>query len=124
MLEVSLQTPQGAVVADRRFLRQIILNLLSNAIKFTAHGSIACRLEKRDGTLCLTVEDTGRGMAPETLRHVFEPFVQSEGEDSVRGSGLGLALSRRFAQLFGAELSLASAGPGKGSTARLCFTTL
>jgi len=123
-LTVSADLPAGAIVADRRFLRQIILNLVSNAIKFTEKGSVSCRIEKRENSLCLLVEDTGRGMSPETLLHVFEPFVQSKGEDSTRGSGLGLALSRRFAQLFGAELVLLSDGPGRGSTARLCFTTL
>ena len=123
-LHVSEAIPGGSVVADRRFLRQIVLNLVSNAIKFTDSGVIECRLESADGTLCLVVSDTGRGMTPQMLARVFEPFVQSEREDRMRGSGLGLALSRRFAQLFGAELTLASAGPGKGSEARLCMTTL
>lgn len=123
-LRMSDRIPEGAVVADRRFLRQIILNLVSNAIKFTDEGSVSCRLEKVGEGICLFVQDTGRGMAPEKLERIFEPFVQSTGEDSVRGSGLGLALSRRFAQLFGAELMLHSDGLGKGSVARLCFTTL
>lgn len=123
-LRMSERAPEGAVVADRRFLRQIILNLVSNAIKFTDQGSISCRLEKVGEGICLFVQDTGRGMPPEKLERIFEPFVQSTGEDSMRGSGLGLALSRRFAQLFGAELMLHSDGPGKGSVARLCFTTL
>lgn len=121
---VSDRVPGGAVVADRRFLRQIILNLFSNAIKFTDVGSVSCRLERTGEGLCLFVQDTGRGMAPEKLERIFEPFVQTTGEDSTRGSGLGLALSRRFAQLFGAELMLYSEGMGKGSVARLCFTTL
>ena len=123
-LHVGDAVPEGSAVADRRFLRQIVLNLVSNAIKFTDSGRVDCRLERQESTLCLVVADTGRGMAPQTLRHVFEPFVQSEGADRARGSGLGLALSRRFAQLFGAELTLASGGPGLGSEARLCLTTL
>lgn len=123
-LEPCEHIPEGSIVADRRFLRQIILNLLSNAVKYTDRGSIICRFEAMEEVLCLIVEDTGRGMSPETLQHVFEPFVQSEGEDRARGSGLGLALSRRFAQLFGAELVLFSDGLGQGSVARLCFTTL
>jgi signal transduction histidine kinase len=123
-LEVSPVIPDGAVMTDRRFLRQIVLNLVSNAIKFTDSGGITCRLEKTDTTLCLVVTDTGRGMMPETLLRVFEPFVQSESEDRARGSGLGLALSRRYAQLFGGDLVLLSGGAGAGSTARLCFTTL
>lgn len=123
-LQMPARVSGGGVVADRRFLRQIILNLFSNAIKFTEQGGVTCRLLQTEDALCLLVEDTGRGMTPETLKCVFEPFVQSEGADSARGSGLGLALSRRFAQLFGAELQLASDGPGRGSTARLCFTTL
>ncbi|WP_345985371.1 ATP-binding protein [Sulfurimonas sp. HSL-1656] len=117
--------PDTTVVADRRFLRQIILNLLSNAVKFTDSGSITCGFDTAESVLCLRVEDTGRGMTAETLKHVFEPFVQSEKRDRARGgSGLGLALSRRYAQHIGAELTLASDGVGRGSTARLCLTTL
>lgn len=123
-LRVSSQAPEGSVVADRRFLRQIVLNLISNAVKFTDEGSVSCRLEDTGDGLCLFVQDTGRGMDARQLERLFEPFVQTSGEDSSRGSGLGLALSRRFAQLFGAELVLHSDGPGRGSVARLCFTTL
>lgn len=123
-LRVSDRIPEGSVVADRRFLRRIILNLVSNAVKFTDSGSVSCRIEKTEGALCLLVQDTGRGMTHETLEHLFEPFVQSERQDRERGSGLGLALSLRFARLFGAELMLFSEGPGKGSIARLCLTTL
>ncbi|WP_416768620.1 ATP-binding protein [Sulfurimonas sp. ST-25] len=117
--------PDATVVADRRFLRQIILNLLSNAVKFTDSGSVICRFDTTESVLCLRVQDTGRGMTAETLKHVFEPFVQSEETDRARGgSGLGLALSRRYAQHIGAELTLSSDGVGRGSTARLCLTTL
>jgi signal transduction histidine kinase len=117
--------PDTTVVADRRFLRQILLNLLSNAVKFTDSGSVTCAFDTTESVLCLRVQDTGRGMAAETLKHVFEPFVQSEKTDRARGgSGLGLALSRRYAQHIGAELTLSSDGVGRGSTARLCLTTL
>ncbi len=116
--------PSVSVVADRRLLRQIMLNLLSNALKFTQQGSIVCRLEHGENRFCLSVADSGRGMTPQALEAVFEPFVQGQNGDSGRGSGLGLALSRRFARLFGAELSITSDGPGKGCTAALCFTTL
>jgi len=116
--------PALSVVADRRLLRQIMLNLLSNALKFTQRGGVTCRFEAKENGFCLEVADSGRGLTPQALREAFEPFVQGQGGDRGRGSGLGLALSRRFARLFGGELSLHSDGPGKGSTARLCFTTL
>ena len=121
---VSQRVPAGTVMADRRLLRQIMLNLISNAVKFTDSGRISCRFESSEDRLCLFVQDTGRGIDPETLKALFEPFRQSENRDQDRGSGLGLALSRRFAQQFGAELMLFSNGRGEGTVARLCFSTL
>lgn len=123
-LEISVEEVPLKVVADRRFLRRIILNLLSNAIKFTETGGITCEMKQSGEGFCVVIQDSGRGMTPEMLQRAFEPFVQSLEEDRSRGSGLGLALSRRFARLFGAELTLASDGPDRGSTARLCFTTI
>lgn len=123
-LKVSAEAVPLKVVVDRRFLRRIVLNLLSNAIKFTETGGISCRVRQSEGRLCVLVEDSGRGMTSYMLQRAFEPFVQSLEEDRSRGSGLGLALSRRFAQLFGAELTLMSDGPDRGSRARLCFTTI
>jgi len=106
------------VRADGEKLRQIILNLVSNAIKFTPEGGTITTLCTADAErVRIQVHDTGRGIAPEQLESVFEPFVQvgrSLSQPS-EGSGLGLAISREFARGMGGELSATSV-PGAGST--------
>lgn len=106
------------VTVDHRLTRQILLNLLSNAVKFTPPaGSVvlrACRAE--DGDLVLEVEDTGIGIPEQDIDRVLEPFVQVESHHARRygGTGLGLALSRRLAELHGGRLALISTA-GKGT---------
>ncbi len=114
------------VMADRRLLRQIVMNLLSNAIKFTDRGGITCELALSGGHAVLSVEDTGQGIDPGSLSRAFEAFsqVHDAASRASKGTGLGLALSRRFARLFGAELRLESEGRGRGTRAVLVFTTL
>jgi signal transduction histidine kinase len=117
------------VDADARALRQIIFNLLSNAIKFTPRdGRIIVRV-KQDGASkfgLLEVEDNGQGMNETDLARVTEPWSQARDvatgqkpdTTQVRGSGLGLALVKRFAQLQGGDLELASS-LGVGTLARI-----
>jgi signal transduction histidine kinase len=104
--------------ADERKVKQILLNLLSNAVKFTPDGGRVDVIAKMDTTkVAIAVKDTGIGIAPEDHAAVFEEFKQV-GRDYTRkaeGTGLGLALTKRFVELHGGEISLASA-PGKGST--------
>jgi signal transduction histidine kinase len=112
--------PSGlTVLADREKLRQVLLNLLSNAIRYTPSGGrITIAAEARDdGTVAVTVRDTGIGIAPEALGQIFEPFVQLDRSlTRVRdGVGLGLAISRDLARAMGGELTAASA-VGTGST--------
>ncbi|HET7729581.1 MAG TPA: ATP-binding protein, partial [Usitatibacter sp.] len=108
----------GAIVADERKIRQVVLNLLSNAVKFTPDGgrvTVTARLEGE--MVVIAVADTGVGIAPEDQATVFEEFRQV-GLDSARrqeGTGLGLALARRFVQLHGGTLWVTSA-LGAGST--------
>jgi len=108
----------GEFHADERKFKQILLNLLSNAVKFTPDGGRVDVSAKLDTTcVAIAVKDTGIGIAQEDHGAVFEEFKQV-GRDYTRkaeGTGLGLALTKRFVELHGGEITLAS-HPGKGST--------
>lgn len=103
---------------DDRKLSQILRNFISNALKFTPKGDVrvGARLEG-DGRVTFSVSDSGIGIAPEFHASIFEDFsqVQSPLQKRLRGTGLGLSLSRKLAQLLGGDVSLQSE-PGKGST--------
>ena len=110
------------VDADKRALKQIALNLISNAIKFTPRGgSVTATLTAADGTLELTVADTGVGVTPEDLERLGRPYEQAgDAESRARGTGLGLSLVRAFAGLHGGEMTLQSAlGEGTAVTVRM-----
>ncbi len=105
--------------ADPDRLRQVIWNLLSNAVKFTPEGgSIELSVKDADGYVEMTVQDSGEGIAPELLPHIFERFRQADRSttERQRGLGLGLALVRHLAELHGGTVAAASAGPGQGAT--------
>ena len=107
------------VKGDRVRLRQIIDNLLSNAIKFTpAPGRVTVRLRAEGSSAILRIEDTGVGFDSSFMGRLFEPFTQQE-QPSHRlngGLGLGLAISKKLAELQGCSLSGESRGPGRGAT--------
>ena len=117
-LAIDVDPGLGTFVADERKLKQILLNLLSNAVKFTSDGGrIGVRAIAADGAVEISVSDTGIGIAPEDLEAVFEEFRQV-GTDVVRkreGTGLGLALTRKFVELHGGTIRVESE-LGKGST--------
>jgi signal transduction histidine kinase len=110
---------EALVLADSEKVRQVLLNLLANSVKFTEPGGgieLACATEREWATLA--VRDTGRGIGPEQLARVFDPFVQVDRHltpASQQGVGLGLAISRDLARGMGGELTAASE-PGVGST--------
>jgi len=107
----------GAVPADERKVKQVLLNLLSNAVKFTPEGGrIDVRAAPIDGAIEVAVRDTGVGIAPEEQAEVFEEFRQV-GSSAARqeGTGLGLALCRKFIELHGGQIRVAST-LGQGST--------
>jgi signal transduction histidine kinase len=117
-LSMHLDEALGDFQGDERKFKQIMLNLLSNAVKFTPDGGQVAVAGKKDTThVEISVRDTGIGIAPEDQAAVFEEFKQV-GRDNLRkaeGTGLGLALTRRFVELHGGAIRLESA-PGKGST--------
>ncbi|MCY2988979.1 MAG: PAS domain S-box protein [Planctomycetota bacterium] len=117
------EVPQH-LLADETKLRQVLINLLGNAVKFTPNGgAITLRVRSEpepDGALRLhaEIEDTGLGIAPEDLPHLFEPFFQtSSGRQVTGGTGLGLPISQEFVRLMGGKLEVASQ-VGVGSTFR------
>ncbi len=117
VLRSTVEEGVASVRADERKVRQVVLNLLSNAIKFTPEGGrIDVRTARADGEVEVSVTDTGVGIAPEDQAAVFEEFRQV-GESAARheGTGLGLALSRKFVKLHGGRIWVESQ-VGKGST--------
>jgi signal transduction histidine kinase len=108
------------ITGDPDRLQQIIWNLLSNAIKFTPEGGrVEIRLERADPYARITVTDTGRGIAPEFLPHVFERFSQQAGSggNSRRGGlGLGLSLTKQLVELHGGTIAATSPGLQQGAT--------
>lgn len=100
------------IMSDPLRLKQILLNICSNAIKFTHHGSIRIALDynQDEDTLSFTVKDTGIGMTPEQLQKIFKPFKQADASISRRfgGTGLGLSLSKRLANLLNGDLQVTS----------------
>jgi signal transduction histidine kinase/PleD family two-component response regulator/CHASE1-domain containing sensor protein len=115
-----------AVVGDPGRVRQVLLNLLSNAVKFTPAGHVLIDVgctQRHDGhaVIRLAVEDTGIGIPPEKLEHVFEKFTQSDASTTRRfgGTGLGLAISKQLVVLMQGDMG-AQSTPGTGS--RFWFT--
>jgi signal transduction histidine kinase/DNA-binding response OmpR family regulator/HPt (histidine-containing phosphotransfer) domain-containing protein len=125
---VSLVFSMGEGLPDRYCgdpgrLRQILTNLVSNAIKFTERGEIVVEVRSEgDETVCMSVSDTGIGIAPDVAAALFQPFRQADSSTSRKygGTGLGLAISRQLAELMGGTLTLRTT-PGKGSTFSASF---
>jgi PAS domain S-box-containing protein len=126
VVERSAATPDR-FLADPSRLQQILFNLVSNAVKFTIEGAVTLRAEAgpvEDGRtlLRLSVRDEGVGMDADTLARLFQPFTQADASTSRRfgGTGLGLTISRRLADVMGGTLEVVSA-PGEGSTFTLAI---
>lgn len=102
--------------SDRDKLKQIVLNLLSNSAKFTEKGEIKVAAVRNDGTLKLTVSDTGIGMNSEALKYIFDEFRQVDMSTTRKygGTGLGLAIVKRLSNLLGGDIEVTSE-EGKGS---------
>lgn len=105
--------------ADPRRMRQVLTNLVTNAVKATAAGQIQVTVRKDDDRALVEIVDSGRGIAPEVLSTIFEPYKQAGDEVARRGgAGLGLAITRRLVLLHGGTIE-AESEPGRGSTFRL-----
>jgi PAS domain S-box-containing protein len=121
-LEAVVDNDLPMVVGDSRRIQQVATNLLNNALKFTpAGGCVVLRAAREAEVVEFTVSDTGIGITPEFLPHVFERFRR---DDSNRGGepgglGLGLAIARHLVELHGGTISAESAGPGSGATFRV-----
>jgi signal transduction histidine kinase len=114
----SLAEATGVMRGDPARLQQVVCNLLSNAIKFTpAGGRVDVELAMRDGQVEISVTDTGQGIKPEFLPHVFERFRQEDGSISRRqgGLGLGLAIVRHLVELHSGRVEAHSDGEGRGA---------
>ena len=118
-LDFRQNDPHATVYADARRLKQILVNLLSNAVKFTNPGgqvSLEVAIDSQTGDVQFHVRDTGIGIAPEGLAQLFQPFTQLDSSLSrqYEGTGLGLALVQRLAELHGGTIAIESQ-IGKGS---------
>jgi signal transduction histidine kinase/CheY-like chemotaxis protein len=121
--EADLRPDAGPVLGDPQRLEQIFWNLLANATKFTpADGSIRLALAKGPAGVEVAVSDTGQGISPDFLPHVFERFRQADPKITRKhgGLGLGLSIARHLVELHGGTIRASSAGEGKGAT--FCVT--
>ncbi len=116
-IELALDFERDVVVAgDARRLAQIVQNLLANAIRFTpAGGRIEIRLARVDGSARMSVSDSGSGIAPDELPHVFDRFWRGSGTGGTSGSGIGLAVVDELTRAHGGRVDVASE-PGRGTT--------
>lgn len=117
-LQTALDPLISSVTGDPERIQQIIWNLLSNAIKFTpAGGRVAVRLERLHSDAEITISDTGQGIDPELLLHVFDRFRQADSSITRRHGGLGLGLSivRQLVEMHGGTVTAESPGTGEGT---------
>ena len=121
-LETTIDPQVGPVSGDPDRLRQIVWNLLSNAVKFTPkQGRVQVRLERVNSSVEIVVSDTGNGIAPDFLPHIFERFRQADSGATRQhaGLGLGLAIVRNLVELHGGTVYATSGGEGQGATFRV-----
>lgn len=114
-----LDSLAGLISGDPARLQQVLWNLLTNALKFTPKGGrVHVVLERVNSHIEISVEDSGLGITPEFLPHVFDRFRQADASTtrSQRGLGLGLAIVKNLAELHGGSVRAKSPGPGQGST--------
>lgn len=118
-LEKRYDANPGMIAGDPARLQQVVWNLLSNAIKFTPRdGQVIVELAQRDGSVLITVRDTGAGIKPEFITHVFERFRQADASMTRRHGGLGLGLSivKHLIEQHGGTVRAESPGEGLGSS--------
>jgi signal transduction histidine kinase len=115
-LSLDIDPNIDVIEADERLVKQVLFNLLSNALNFTERGGhVDVAARERGDEVAISVRDDGVGIAPEDQARIFLEFEQAGRSTAQEGTGLGLALSRRFVELHGGRLTVDSA-PGAGST--------
>jgi len=119
-LKIDYNSNSETMTADVTKIRQILLNLLSNSSKFTKEGTITIGVtdsKAQDQSIDFTIADTGIGMTPEQVDKVFKPFTQADEKTTRKfgGTGLGLTITKMFAEMMGGEIDLLSE-EGKGTT--------
>jgi PAS domain S-box-containing protein len=114
---VRMPEPPLTLDTDPLKVRQILVNLLGNAVKFTPRGAVELTVRADDGAVSFDVRDTGIGIVPEHVEHIFDPFwqVAQTTTRTAGGAGLGLSVARRLARLLGGDVTVASV-VGRGST--------
>ena len=133
-LTLSCEVEDGVpshVIGDPRRLRQILLNLIGNAVKFTDWGSVKVKLKVLPGLqgfdqrIAIDITDTGIGISPENIQHLFQDFAQIDGSITRKygGTGLGLAISRKLIEKMGGDITVESK-LGEGSTFRIILPVL
>lgn len=126
-LQVLLESNTGPIFGDRERLQQIVWNLLSNAVKFNRHGGLVqVKLQRTNSHVEVVVSDTGVGINPDFLPHVFERFRQADGSTTrtYGGLGLGLAIVRHLVELHGGAAWVESAGENQGSRFTVRFPSM
>src|SRR5581483_11597876 len=121
-LEVAIEPDAGRVSGDAERLQQVVWNILSNAVKFTPRdGRVDVRVASEDGSVALTVRDTGIGITKEFLPHIFERFRQQDSSTTRErgGLGLGLGIARQLVEMHGGTIDASSEGAGTGATFRV-----
>ncbi len=116
-LHVEIEPHLPLLWVDPGRIRQVLFNLLANAARFTEQGSVRLSVRRQGEEVLFVVADTGIGIAPEELPHIFEEFRQADGSTRRRhgGAGLGLAISKQFVELHGGRI-WAESQVGRGST--------
>jgi CheY-like chemotaxis protein/anti-sigma regulatory factor (Ser/Thr protein kinase) len=114
------------VLGDEARLHQILGNLLSNSLKFTpGGGSVTVQLRKTRANAIIVVKDTGKGISPEFLPHIFKRFAQDGASSRENGGlGLGLAICKHLVELHGGSVSAESEGPGRGAMIKVKLRTI
>ncbi|HWW74593.1 MAG TPA: PAS domain-containing protein [Pyrinomonadaceae bacterium] len=126
-LQTVFEPGTGLIAGDPERLQQVVWNLLSNAVKFTPNGGrVQVRLGRINSRVEVAVSDTGAGIAPEFLPHVFDRFRQADMGTTRRhgGLGLGLAIVRHLVELHGGAVAAESAGEGLGTTFRVSLPVM
>ena len=116
-IDINPEIEDGVIISsDRELLSIVWNNLLSNAFKFTEpDGTVSVSLKSEEEAAVVCIADTGCGISPEAVRHIFDKFYQGDTSHASQGNGLGLALVKRIIDMTGGEISVKSV-PGEGST--------